>query len=51
LRAGVGDRSPDRRRRAAVGHHERELLTDTAAIHERDEDGDLRGRVALIPTG
>jgi hypothetical protein len=30
---------------------ERELLTDTAAIHERDEAGDLRGRVVLIPRG
>jgi hypothetical protein len=30
---------------------ESELLTDTAAIHERDEAGDLRGRVVLIATG
>ena len=30
---------------------ERELLTDTAAIHERAEAGDLRGRVVLIPEG
>ena len=30
---------------------ERELLTDTAAIHERDEADDLRGRVVLIPRG
>jgi hypothetical protein len=29
----------------------RELLTDTAAIHERDEAGDLCGRVVLIATG
>jgi len=28
---------------------ERELLSDTAAIHERAEAGDLRGRVVLIP--
>jgi len=27
------------------------LLTDTAAIHERPEAGDLRGRVVLIPEG
>jgi hypothetical protein len=30
---------------------ERELLTDTAAIHERAEAGDLRGRVVLVPEG
>ena len=30
---------------------ERELLTDTAAIHERAEAGDLRGLVVLIPEG
>ena len=30
---------------------ERELLTDTAAIHERAEAGDLRGRVLLVPEG
>ena len=30
---------------------ERELLSDTAAIHERAEAGDLRGRVVLIPEG
>jgi hypothetical protein len=28
---------------------ERELLTDTAAIRERAEAGDLRGRVVLVP--
>ena len=30
---------------------ERELLTDTAAIHERAEAGELRGRVVLVPEG
>ena len=30
---------------------ERGLLTDTAAIHERAEAGDLRGRVVLVPVG
>jgi NADPH:quinone reductase-like Zn-dependent oxidoreductase len=30
---------------------ERALLTDTAAIHQRAEAGDLRGRVVLIPEG
>jgi hypothetical protein len=29
----------------------RELLRDTAAIHERAEAGDLHGRVVLIPEG
>ena len=27
------------------------LLTDTAAIHERAEAGDLRGRIVLVPEG
>jgi NADPH:quinone reductase-like Zn-dependent oxidoreductase len=27
------------------------LLRDTAAIHERAEAGDLRGRVVLVPEG
>ena len=30
---------------------ERGLLTDTAAIHERAEAGELRGRVVLVPEG
>ena len=30
---------------------ERELLRDTAAIHERAVAGDLRGRVVLVPEG
>ncbi len=30
---------------------ERELLTGTAAIHERAEAGDLRGLLVLIPEG
>jgi hypothetical protein len=30
---------------------ERGLLTDTAAIHERAEPGDLPRRVVLIPEG
>ena len=30
---------------------ERGLLTDTAAIHEGPEAGQLRGRVVLIPEG
>ena len=52
LRAGGGDRSPHRRRRAARRHtSEHELLRDTAAIHEPAEAGDLRGRVVLVPEG
>ena len=30
---------------------ERGVLSDAAAIHERAEAGDLRGRVVLIPEG
>jgi hypothetical protein len=30
---------------------ERELLTDTSAIHEPAEDGELRGRVVLVSEG
>jgi hypothetical protein len=30
---------------------ERELLTDTPAIHQRAEAGDLRGRIVLLPEG
>jgi hypothetical protein len=30
---------------------ERELLTDSAAIRERAEAGDLRGRIVLTPEG
>ena len=30
---------------------ERGLLSDTSAIHERAEAGELRGRVVLIPEG
>jgi hypothetical protein len=30
---------------------ERGLLTDTAAIHERPEAGQLRGRAVLFPEG
>ncbi len=34
-----------------LGISERELPTDTAASHERNEAGDLRGRVVVIATG
>lgn len=30
---------------------ERELLTDTSAIHERAEAGELRGLVIVVPEG
>jgi hypothetical protein len=30
---------------------ERKLLTDTSAIHQRAEAGDLRGRIVLLPEG
>jgi NADPH:quinone reductase-like Zn-dependent oxidoreductase len=30
---------------------ERELLTDTSAIHEPAEDGEPRGRVVLVSEG
>jgi hypothetical protein len=52
LRAGGGDRSPlidaGELRLDVSG---RGLLSDTAAIHERAEAGDLRGRVVPIPEG
>jgi hypothetical protein len=34
-----------------LGISDRGLLTDIAAVHERAEAGDLRGRVVLIPEG